>query len=106
MENPEITLYDLACAKQEPFSPVVWRIRLMLNYKQIPYRTIFLEFQDIEPTLKALYVCTNNDLIIIHIEPRICDLSAISAILKSLLISDPVVASCPERQPEADTQSQ
>jgi glutathione S-transferase len=32
----------------------VWRIRLLLNYKQIPYRTIFLEFPDIEHTLKAL----------------------------------------------------
>jgi glutathione S-transferase len=34
--------------------PVVWRIRLMLNYKRIPYSSIFLEFPDIEPTLKAL----------------------------------------------------
>lgn len=28
----------------------------MLNYKKISYRTIFLEFPDIEPTLKGLYV--------------------------------------------------
>lgn len=53
--EPEIVLYDLACTKNVCFSPVVWRIRLMLNYKRIPYRTIFLEFPDIEPTLKALY---------------------------------------------------
>jgi hypothetical protein len=52
--EPEIVLYDLACIKNVCFSPVVWRIRLMLNYKRIPYRTIFLEFPDIEPTLKAL----------------------------------------------------
>ncbi|KAL5366220.1 hypothetical protein BJX96DRAFT_160609 [Aspergillus floccosus] len=52
--EPEIVLYDLACTKNICFSPVVWRIRLMLNYKRIPYRTIFLEFPDIEPTLKAL----------------------------------------------------
>jgi hypothetical protein len=52
--EPEIVLYDLACAKNVCFSPVVWRIRLMLNYKQIHYRTIFLEFPDIEPTLKEL----------------------------------------------------
>lgn len=51
----EITLYDLACTKNVCFSPVVWRIRLILNYKQIPYKTVFLEFPDIEPTLKALY---------------------------------------------------
>jgi len=26
----------------------------MLNYKQLPYKTIFVEFPDIEPTLKDL----------------------------------------------------
>ena len=52
--EPEIVLYDLACIKTVWFSPIVWRIRLMLNYKPIPYRTIFLEFPDIEPTLKGL----------------------------------------------------
>ncbi|OQO02540.1 hypothetical protein B0A48_12067 [Cryoendolithus antarcticus] len=52
--EPEIVLYDLACIDGECFSPVVWRIRLMLNYKQIPLRTVFVEFPDIEPTLKAL----------------------------------------------------
>jgi hypothetical protein len=52
----EIILYDLASTKGLCFSPVVWRIRLMLNYKHIPYRTVFLEFPDIEPTLKELSV--------------------------------------------------
>jgi hypothetical protein len=52
--EPEIILYDLASTKSVCFSPVVWRIRLMLNYKRISYRTIFLEFPDIEPTLKGL----------------------------------------------------
>jgi len=52
--EPEIVLYDLACTKNVCFSPVVWKIRLTLNYKQIPYKTIFLEFPDIEPTLKGL----------------------------------------------------
>jgi len=54
--DSEIVLYDLACTKNVCFSPVVWRIRMMLNYKQVPYRTIFLEFQEIELTLKALGV--------------------------------------------------
>ncbi|PQE22603.1 hypothetical protein CJF31_00011542 [Rutstroemia sp. NJR-2017a BVV2] len=52
--EPEIVLYDLACTKNTCFSLVVWRIRLMLNYKKISYKTIFLEFPDIEPTLKGL----------------------------------------------------
>jgi hypothetical protein len=55
--EPEIVLYDLACIKNVCFSPVVWRIRLMLNYKQIAYKTTFLEFPDIEPVLKELQVC-------------------------------------------------
>ncbi|PKS04892.1 hypothetical protein jhhlp_008256, partial [Lomentospora prolificans] len=52
--EPEIVLYDLACTKNVCFSPVVWRIRLLLNYKGIPYKTVFLEFPDIEPTLQGL----------------------------------------------------
>ncbi|KAK8004321.1 hypothetical protein PG989_004040 [Apiospora arundinis] len=57
---PEIILYDLACTKNVCFSPVVWCTRLMLNYKQIPYKTIFLEFPDIEPTLKELGLAPNE----------------------------------------------
>ena len=52
--EPEIILYDLDSTKNICFSPVVWRIRLMLNYKQVSYRTVFLDFPDIEPTLKEL----------------------------------------------------
>ena len=52
--EPEIILYDLACTKNISFSPAVWRIRLILNYKKIAYKTIFLEFPDIEPTLRPL----------------------------------------------------
>ncbi|KAL6902675.1 hypothetical protein GGI43DRAFT_402476 [Trichoderma evansii] len=52
----EIVLYDLASTKNVCFSPVVWRIRMMLNYKQVPYKTVFLEMPDIEPTLKELGV--------------------------------------------------
>lgn len=39
--EPEIILYDLACTKNVCFTPRVWRIRLMLNYKRVPYRTVF-----------------------------------------------------------------
>jgi hypothetical protein len=52
--EPEIVLYDLACTKGVCFSPAAWRVRLMLNYKRIPYKTIVIEFPDIEPTLKGL----------------------------------------------------
>lgn len=52
--EPEFILYDLACTKDVCFSPAVWRVRLLLNYKGISYKTVFLEFPDIEPTLKGL----------------------------------------------------
>ncbi|KAF2024340.1 hypothetical protein EK21DRAFT_104750 [Setomelanomma holmii] len=52
--EPEVILYDLACTKNTCFSPALWRIRLMLNYKCIPYETICLEFPDNESTLKEL----------------------------------------------------
>ncbi|RMZ87178.1 hypothetical protein DV736_g5605, partial [Chaetothyriales sp. CBS 134916] len=51
--EPEIVLYDLANINNTCFSPAVWRIRLLLSYKHLPYRTIFLELPDIEPTLKG-----------------------------------------------------
>ncbi|KAL2794081.1 hypothetical protein BJX66DRAFT_304739 [Aspergillus keveii] len=50
----EIILYDLACTKGVCFSPYVWKVRIMLNLKRIPYKTIFLEFPDIEGSLKPL----------------------------------------------------
>ncbi|KAM0318093.1 hypothetical protein ACHAPQ_010812 [Fusarium lateritium] len=58
--QPEIVLYDLACTKDVCFSPVVWKIRLMLNYKKITYRTIFLEFPDIEPTMRELGIAPHD----------------------------------------------
>ncbi|KAH6643293.1 hypothetical protein BKA67DRAFT_587318 [Truncatella angustata] len=50
--TPEIILYDLGSTEGICFSPAVWRVRLLLNYKKIPYSTTFLEFPDIEPTLR------------------------------------------------------
>lgn len=52
--EPEIVLYGLVSTKNICFSPSVWRVRILLNYKRILYKTIFLEFPDIEPTLKGL----------------------------------------------------
>ncbi|OAG01476.1 uncharacterized protein CC84DRAFT_1167682 [Paraphaeosphaeria sporulosa] len=54
--TPELILYDLASTQGVCFSPAVWRIRLLLNYKSIPYTTTFLEFPDIAPTLSALNI--------------------------------------------------
>ncbi|KAG8954442.1 hypothetical protein FRC04_011769 [Tulasnella sp. 424] len=56
VENPLI-LYDIK-SKLPPsgmaWSPNVWKTRFVLNYKQIPYKTVWLSFPDIEYTLKSL----------------------------------------------------
>jgi len=68
--EPPIVLYDLASTKGTCFSPAVWRIRLMLNYKRIPYKTVWLEFPDIEPTLKGLYVLSFLRLLFFAYAPQ------------------------------------
>ncbi|TVY17304.1 Glutathione S-transferase-like protein ustS [Lachnellula arida] len=96
--EPEIVLYDLACTKNVCFSPSVWRIRLMLNYKHIPYRTVFLEFPDIEPTLKGLGLALGESAskytvpAIQHVptNTHIMDSSPIAAFLESTYPSSPV----------------
>lgn len=70
--EPEIVLYDLACIKNICYLPAVWRIRFMLNCKKVPYRSIFLEFSDIEPTLKGLWVTLSafiHLLFVLHLQP-------------------------------------
>ncbi|KAG8954440.1 hypothetical protein FRC04_011767 [Tulasnella sp. 424] len=56
VENPLI-LYDIK-SKGPPggmgWSPNVWKTRFVLNYKQIPYKTVWVSLPDIEPTLKPL----------------------------------------------------
>jgi glutathione S-transferase len=47
-----ITLYDLASALNKPWSPSVWKTRLNLNYKGLPYCTKWVEYPDIA----ALYL--------------------------------------------------
>ncbi|KAK5119162.1 hypothetical protein LTR85_007776 [Meristemomyces frigidus] len=57
----ELTLWDLA--RRDPcsswsFNP--WKIRLVLNYKSIPYRTEWVDHRTISPTLKSLGVAPNT----------------------------------------------
>ncbi|SMR49307.1 unnamed protein product [Zymoseptoria tritici ST99CH_3D1] len=57
--SSKIILYDLPCktAAGQPYrcwSPNVWKTRLVLNYKKIPYQTEWLKHAEIEPTLSAL----------------------------------------------------
>ncbi|KAL0959056.1 hypothetical protein HGRIS_014356 [Hohenbuehelia grisea] len=52
---PLITLYDTRAGHStQPWAPNIWRIRFILNYKRLPYRTIWVEFPDVENTLRAI----------------------------------------------------
>ncbi|KAF2724507.1 hypothetical protein K431DRAFT_291599 [Polychaeton citri CBS 116435] len=57
----EITLYDLKSrGRCACWSPNVWKARLALNYKNIPYKTHWLEHQTIAPTLEPLGIPPNK----------------------------------------------
>ncbi|KAF8515792.1 hypothetical protein BU17DRAFT_93208 [Hysterangium stoloniferum] len=55
MSEPKITLFDISSfCKPQAWSPNTWKARLVLNYKQIPYKTVWVSFPDIEDTLKNI----------------------------------------------------
>jgi len=52
--TPTITLYDISGHTPQPWAPNIWRIRFILNYKRLRYRTVWVEFTDIEATLHSI----------------------------------------------------
>ncbi|KAJ7574797.1 hypothetical protein C8J56DRAFT_802519 [Mycena floridula] len=52
--TPVITLYDVPGPSPGPWAPNIWRIRFILNYKRLRYRTVWVEFPDVEATLRSL----------------------------------------------------
>ncbi|KIJ49678.1 hypothetical protein M422DRAFT_205202 [Sphaerobolus stellatus SS14] len=56
-----ITLFDITSKLDPPpWSFNTWKARLVLNYKQLPYKTIWLSYPDIEPTLSKLGATTTS----------------------------------------------
>ncbi|WPH01559.1 Hypothetical protein R9X50_00440600 [Acrodontium crateriforme] len=55
MSNNLITLYDIPCKGERVagWSINVWKTRMVLNYKQIPYKTKFLDHRYLGSTLKS-----------------------------------------------------
>ncbi|KIK63591.1 hypothetical protein GYMLUDRAFT_57278 [Collybiopsis luxurians FD-317 M1] len=53
-----ITLYDTNVQHgyntSQPWAPNIWRVRFILNYKQLPYHTVFIELADVEVTLRSI----------------------------------------------------
>ncbi|PIL27550.1 hypothetical protein GSI_10701 [Ganoderma sinense ZZ0214-1] len=54
MSQSTITLYDIQSTIPQPWAPNIWRVRFILNYKRLPYRTVWIEFSDIETTLRRI----------------------------------------------------
>ncbi|KAI0646343.1 hypothetical protein C8Q79DRAFT_1069724 [Trametes meyenii] len=54
MSQTVITLYDIRSTIPQPWAPNIWRIRFILNYKRLPDRTIWIEFADVESTLRTI----------------------------------------------------
>ncbi|KDQ17833.1 hypothetical protein BOTBODRAFT_105044 [Botryobasidium botryosum FD-172 SS1] len=57
-ESNPIIFYDIKSAAESPgakaWSPNTWKVRTALNYKRLPYRTIYLPYPEIAPTLRGL----------------------------------------------------
>jgi len=54
-ESNPIILYDITSALEDrAWSPNTWKARFVLNYKRLPYRTVWLSLPEIAPTLNQL----------------------------------------------------
>ncbi|KIJ24308.1 hypothetical protein M422DRAFT_274949, partial [Sphaerobolus stellatus SS14] len=49
-----IILYDMPSKTGQPWNQMPMRTRLSLNFKEIPFKTEWLEYPDIKPTLLKL----------------------------------------------------
>ncbi|KAG9014008.1 hypothetical protein FRB94_000205 [Tulasnella sp. JGI-2019a] len=57
MSESVIVLYDIPSMREpRAWSYNIWKIRLLLNYKGIPYRTEWVSYPDIEPTFKEMNI--------------------------------------------------
>ncbi|KIY63663.1 hypothetical protein CYLTODRAFT_359571 [Cylindrobasidium torrendii FP15055 ss-10] len=53
---PTILLYDAAGGSSvpQPWAPNIWRVRFILNYKRLRYRTVWVDLADVENTLRSI----------------------------------------------------
>ncbi|KAJ3516028.1 hypothetical protein NMY22_g14301 [Coprinellus aureogranulatus] len=49
-----LTLYDVPGHTPQPWAPNIWRVRFILNYKRLRYRTVWVEFPQVEATLASI----------------------------------------------------
>ncbi|KZT62346.1 hypothetical protein CALCODRAFT_479237 [Calocera cornea HHB12733] len=53
MSTDKLVFYDLHNAEGKCWSPNLWKVRLALRYKGIPFETVWLTYPDIKPTIGA-----------------------------------------------------
>ncbi|KZP16594.1 hypothetical protein FIBSPDRAFT_794236, partial [Athelia psychrophila] len=69
-----ITLYDIPNRNpSQAWSPNTWKARLALNIKGLPYRTVWVEYLDIEPLCKKLGATKTNSAVAPYTLPVIHD---------------------------------
>jgi len=58
--SDEVILYDLPSKQGTCWSLNPWKVRLVLNYKGIPYKTEWTEYPDLEPKFKEFGIPPNE----------------------------------------------
>ncbi|KIJ39884.1 hypothetical protein M422DRAFT_257200 [Sphaerobolus stellatus SS14] len=103
----KITFFDLpSVCKPQAWSPNTWKARFVLNYKRIPYKTVWVSYPDIEETLlklggegKATSTSRDNPSKPLYTLPAILDESGPEPVLiiDSLKIAEYLDEKFPER---------
>jgi len=87
-----ITFYDIPSQKPgQAWSPNTWRTRYSLNFKRLPYKTVWVEYPDIEALAKKIgapATGTRPDGSPLYTVPIIHDPSTNAAVADSVLIAE------------------
>ncbi|KAF5341579.1 hypothetical protein D9758_014079 [Tetrapyrgos nigripes] len=88
-----ITFYDLPSKKDgvEGWNANTWKTRLSLRYKGLPFKTVWVEYPDVESTLKAAGIPPTSqwpDGRPMYTLPAIVDPSTGAALADSLIIAE------------------
>ncbi|KAF5348611.1 hypothetical protein D9756_009572 [Leucocoprinus leucothites] len=98
-----ITFYDLAAKDGiQTWSPNPWKTRYVLNYKKLPYKTVRLEYPDIESEYKKLGIPPsgiNFDGTSLYTSPSIIDEATKTPVTDSYKIAEYLDKAYPNTPP-------
>ncbi|GLB43549.1 putative glutathione S-transferase, N-terminal domain [Lyophyllum shimeji] len=86
-----ISFYDIPSKTGKPWSGNTWKARYALNYKGIPYKTVWVEYPDIEAAAKQIGAAPTGkrpDGTPLYTCPMIHDPSTNTAVSESLAIAE------------------